>query len=177
MTSIRRSTPQQGIALVVGMVMLVVLTLLVLSAATLSTSNVKATSNLQFRDAALAAANVAIEQVASTKFFDLPIDTLVQVDIDRDGTDDYQVTVPKPACTYWRPIPNKDLDVTADVSCFAGSGAGSGGKGAPTPSLCATTHWAVRAPVGDPTTGALVTVNQGIGVRLGRTIAETACNK
>lgn len=180
MRSTQDSDPQRGIALVVGMAMLVILTLVVLSAVTLSTSNVKATSNMQFRDAALAVANLAIEQVASSPITEILTTTAVEVDIDQDTVRDYLVTVPPPTCLSWRAVSNLDLDVSdpEDVKCFAGSGAGSrlGGGGSTPTSLCAETTWAIRAPVGDQDTGASVTVNQGIGQRMERTIAETACN-
>jgi hypothetical protein len=79
-------------------------------------------------------------------------------------------------------VSNLQLDVSnpEDVKCFSGTGAGSrlggGGGGGTTTSLCADTTWAIRAPVGDQNTGAYVNVNQGIGQRVERTIAETACN-
>jgi len=174
------SDPQRGVALVVGMAMLVILTLVVLSAVSLSTGNIKATSNMQFRDAALAAANLAIEQVVSSPITGILTSTAIEVDIDQDTVRDYLITVEVPTCLSWRSVSNLQLDVSnpEDVKCFSGTGAGSrlGGGGGTTTSLCADTTWAIRAPVGDQDTGASVTVNQGIGQRVERTIAETACN-
>jgi hypothetical protein len=177
MTAMRSLNAQRGVALVVGMVMLVILTLVVLSAVTMSTSNVKATANMQFRDAALAAANLAIEQVVSSPINATAPPTPVQIDLDHDGTSEYVVTVPVPACTYWRVMLNRELNISDpnDLPCFAGS-AGVGGMGGRATSLCAETRWAVRAPVNDQATGAVVSVNQGIGVRMSRAVAERDCN-
>ena len=172
------SDPQSGIALVVGMAMLVILTLVVLSAVSFSTTNVKATSNMQFRDAALAVANLAIEQVISAPITDIRTETAIEVDIDQDGLRDYLISVPPPACLSWSPVSNLALDVSnpEDVKCFSGSSAGGGLTGGTNTSCCADTSWAIRAPVGDQDTGAAVTVNQGVRQRMKRTIAESACN-
>ena len=48
---------QRGITLFVGLIMLVLITLMVTSAFTLSTSNLKSVGNMQARDEAIAAAD------------------------------------------------------------------------------------------------------------------------
>ena len=132
MTLVHDPSGQRGVALVIGMVILIVMTLVLLSAVTLSTGNLKAVSNTQFRDAALAAANLAVEQVVSTAFMNAPEDVRVAVDIDQDGMCDYTVDVPAPTCTKWAfPTPG-DLDPSnpADQPCFSGSRIGGLGAGA-----------------------------------------------
>jgi hypothetical protein len=170
------SSGEGGVALVIGMVILVVLTLVVLSSVSMGTSNVKATSNMQFRDAALAAANVAVEQVVSSSFMASPNDAAIYVDLDQDGTNDYSVTVPAPSCSWWTPKLNSDLDPTKpeDLPCYSGSKGGGLGGGA-SQSFCADTRWDVRSRVDDAATGASVALNQGIGVRMSRIQAQDAC--
>jgi hypothetical protein len=73
--------------------MLVLLTLVVTTAFMMSSGNLKAVGNMQFRDEAIAAANMAIEQVISSDFTTLPVNVPVSVDIDQDGINDYQVAV------------------------------------------------------------------------------------
>ena len=176
---------RRGVALVIGMVILIVMTLALLSAVTLSTGNLKAVSNAQFRNAALAAASLAAEQVVSTAFVNAPGDVRVAVDIDQDGRCDYTVDVPAPTCTRWTIPAAGDLDPSnpADQPCFSGGRIGglSAGAGG---SVCADTLWEVRAQVvdagtdkaADAVTGAAVTVNQGIRVRMSRTLAKNACD-
>lgn len=101
----RRSAPfhaQRGATLLVGMIMLVLITLMVTSAFTLSTTNLKSVGNMQSREEALAAVNKAIEQVQasfiiSTTSAPPPADEIL-VDINNDGITDYQVTFAAPIC-------------------------------------------------------------------------------
>jgi len=51
--------------------MLTLITLLVMTALNLASSNFRAVSNTQFRDEAVAAANVAIQQVIGSNFIEL----------------------------------------------------------------------------------------------------------
>jgi hypothetical protein len=186
MVPARDPSSRRGVALVIGMVILIVMTLVILSSVTLSTGNLKAVSNMQFRDAALAASTLAIEEVVSTAFMNAPADARIAVDIDRDGTSDYTVYVPVPTCTRWT-IPNPvDLDPSepADQPCFSGSRIDGLGADALS-TFCADTLWELRAyqvvgagtvPAADPVTGAGVTVNQGIRVRMSRALAKNACD-
>jgi hypothetical protein len=168
---------RRGVALVIGMVILIVMTLMLLSAVTLSTGNLKAVSNAQFRDSALAAANLAVEQVASTAFMNAPEALRVAVDIDQDGQCDYTVNVPEPNCTRWTIPTSGGLDPSnpADRPCFSSSRIGGLGQGSAS-GVCADTLWEVRAQVIDGGTGAAVTVNQGIRARMSAISAKHACD-
>jgi Tfp pilus assembly protein PilX len=68
------TTPQKqrGVTLVIGLIMLVLITLMVISAFMLSNTNLKAVGNMQFRDEAIAAANVAIERSLAKTFTLVP---------------------------------------------------------------------------------------------------------
>lgn len=90
---------QRGAVLVIGLIMLVLLTVVLTGTFALSTSNARATANIQFREEALAAAHAALERVISSPFTDSPATETVLIDIDDDGTNDYTVEVETPVCT------------------------------------------------------------------------------
>lgn len=89
---------QRGATLIVGLVMLTLITLMVSTAFTLSSTNLKSVGNMQFRNEALAAANKAIEQVVGTPFTITPTAETIEVDIDNDNTPDYTVEIATPVC-------------------------------------------------------------------------------
>jgi Tfp pilus assembly protein PilX len=57
---------QDGAALIVGLIMLVLITLAVTAGFTLSNTNLKSVGNMQSRNEAVAASNRAIEEVAAS---------------------------------------------------------------------------------------------------------------
>lgn len=138
---------QRGATLLVGLVMLVVLTLLVVSAMHSSTVNLRIAGNMQARSEAAAAAQQAVEQViSSTAIFYAPAAQSIPVDIDHDGDADYTVNIESPTC----------LKMTAAAgysALFAAS--------APQDS-----NWDIKSTVTDNRTGAKITLHQGIKVRL-----------
>lgn len=161
MSATRRA--QQGATLIVGLIMLVLLTLVVTSAFMLSSGNLKSVGNMQFRDEAIAAANVAIEQIISSDFTTLPVSSTIPVDIDQDGTNDYTVNVMTPVCVQ---------AVTISTSAATLSGVTSG-----VPStIDYNTVWDIEARVSSTNTGAAVTIWQGVRKRLTQTqYAASAC--
>lgn len=144
---------QRGATLIVGLIMLVLITLVVTSAFMLSSGNLKAVGNMQFRDEAIAAANFAIEQVVSTDFTTAPAATNVEVDIDQDGKIDYMVAVNTPVCIQVSPAP-------ADPSTFSGVTSNV------VTSSDFNTVWDIEAAVNDSATGAAVTIRQGVRKRM-----------
>lgn len=164
--------PQRGVALLVSLIMLVLLALLGLAAVNMSSMNLRLTGNEQARTESIAAAQLALEQVASTNFPANPQPVTVNVDVNRDGVTDYTVAVATPVCLNAVPIKTVQLNVTApaDVACFASgaaqntgiAGAASGGY-----SNCANTQWDLSATTADnANSGATVDVHQGIGMRV-----------
>ncbi len=144
---------QKGATLVVGLIMLVLLTLVVTSAFTLSTTNLKAVGNMQFRDEAIAAANVAIERVISSDFTTLPVGLTVVVDIDQNGETDYTVVVIPPVCI-------QVAGVASSIETLSGVSSG-------VPYAADyTTVWDIQAQVSSSATGAAVTIRQGVRKRL-----------
>lgn len=157
----RRAQAQQGATLVVALIVLTLITLLVVNAFTLSSSNLKAVGNMQARDEAIAAANQAIELVVSSSFTDAPVAQEVNVDIDKNGATDYTVKIAPPKCIKAVEVPNPekcDEDLKA---------------------LCAEnnwhTSWDLRATVGDTSSGASAVVHQGVRVKLTNAQKTAVC--
>jgi hypothetical protein len=157
----RHAQAQQGATLIVALIMLTLITLLVLNAFTLSSSNLKAVGNMQSRDESIAAANQAVELVVSSSFTDAPVAQEVNVDINKDGTTDYTVAIDTPTCIKVAEVPNPDK---CDENLKA---------------LCAEndwhTDWDLKATVGDPASGASVVVHQGVRVKLSNAQKNAVC--
>jgi hypothetical protein len=95
---IRHRPSEAGATLVVSLIMLVLITLMIIAALIIGSANFKTVGNMQFRDEAIAAANKAIDQVVSSPFVDAPAAEDIDIDLNNDGTADYQVHVDEPEC-------------------------------------------------------------------------------
>lgn len=150
---------QRGATLVVGLIMIVLITLIVVNAFTLSSSNLKSVGNMQVREEAIAAANRAVEQLISAPFTNSLGTQSFTVDINKDDTDDYTVAVAVPTCI-------RALQATAaapsDVELAM-------------PGSTWNTEWDIDATVTDSASGASVRVRQGVRVLLSQTQKDTAC--
>lgn len=158
MTPSASPSSQRGATLIVGLIMLVLITLLVTSAFTLSTSGLKSVGNMQARDEAIAAGNKAIEQVLSSPFTTAPAGETINVDLNNDGTTDYVIVLNTPTCV--------------SVSQIAGTSVppSSLSLGSAFPSSTSSQYesvWDLDANVSDPNgSGAAVRVHQGVRVLL-----------
>jgi len=152
---------ERGAALVISLIMLVLITLLVITALNLGSANFRAVSNTQFRDEAIAAANAAIQLRLSGLFVTPSATTSSPVDIDDDGVDDYVVQV-TPTCI------SASVAETADPSSASLP---------PAMSLASTwnTVWDIAARVTDDTSGASVVVHAGARVLLSQADKDQAC--
>lgn len=157
---------QRGAALLISLIMLLMITALVMSALAMSISNVKAISNNQFRDQALAAANAAIEQVISSPFTDDPTAEEIDVDIDKDDTIDFTVAIQQPICAEVIEIPATS---TPPSSLSLGEGF------TVTTAAYYITTWDLDASVTDVRTQAAVRVHQGVRVKLNQTQFNSVC--
>ena len=178
---------QQGIALIMGMVMLVVITMLVVSALKTGLMNTRVISNMQFRDEATYAAQSAIERtLGDSKFVSDPAGvagSAVVVDINGDGGSDYTVQMdPAPTCLSYRVLKYGELNLPADLPCTEGIGAAGSGASTFIPggfaqkrSLCATTHWRISARTNSTIQSSSVQVMQGTTVRVDTNFAEKSC--
>lgn len=149
---------QRGATLIVGLIMLVLITLIVTSAFTLSSSNLKAVGNMQFRDEALAAANAAIERVISSEetFFS-PADQSI-------GVGSYTVNVAAPVCLYATVVETSSSDdANPNIHSENSTSGGGGGTGA---AGFLDTYWNIMASVNDTATGTRVATHQGIKITL-----------
>jgi Tfp pilus assembly protein PilX len=153
---------QRGATLIVGLIMLVLLTLVVTSAVMLSTGNLKAGGNMQFRSEAIAAANKAIEQVLGSPFTNAPSAEDINVDINNDGNTDYVVNIALPDC------------IRASVAAAAAASSLSLGTAMSTSSHW-NTIWDIDATVNDAVSGATVRVRHGVRVLLTQSQKNAVC--
>lgn len=159
------SNKQSGASLIVSIIMLAVLGLLVVSAMKASNMNLRVAGNMQSQSEATAAAQQAIERVISTTIGKAPAYTQ-PIDINNDGTDDYQVAVAQPECSGSDPITAQNTAMADLPPECLGSGdsenAGIINDGKESALLCQRQQWDIAASVADPRTGAQAAIHQGI---------------
>lgn len=161
----RRS--QTGATLFVGLMMLVLITLMLITTFTLSTTNLRVVGNMQFREQAIAAANAAVEERIGLTQSDVAASALTgqtshAIDIDRDGTADYAVSVSM-ECIKAKldvAVPRSSLSLPVGIS-EEGTW---------------DTTWDVRAAVTDARTEASIVMNSGILIHLRDTVKKAACD-
>lgn len=181
---------EQGLTLVMALILLVVLTLLALTSVNVGNGSLQTVSNMQQRQQAIAAVNQVLEEtISSDKFYKTPDTALASpcngnqnercVDVDGDGKEDVHVTLTKPSCAKVQIIKNIELDPDSadDASCINDANmTNTGSQGADlSSSKCAYTVWNVNAVATDLATGATTTATQGVGVRVPTTDAATNC--
>ncbi len=172
---------QHGATLLVALIMLVVLTLLVVSAIRSANTNMRIAGNMQMQEEATASAQQAVEQVISNNFWSDPVSSVVSVDINNDGATDYRVDVAQPACTGSVPLMNSNLVISGaasavaeDAPCISSSTASNTGlisaSGVPVTtgqSWCFAQQWDIEARATSVTGfGADVTSVQGVALRV-----------
>jgi Tfp pilus assembly protein PilX len=170
---------QAGLTLVISLIMLVVLTLLVVSAIRFSNINLRLAGNAQTQAEAAAAAQVAIEKVVASATAGTNLSAMSQATSTvSTGGASYAVTVSKPVCNMTQDIDPKTLDPsnTADQKCFGLTDPDklvtSDTKLTSAPTACKNQLWDIGATVGDATSGAAVSMLQGVTLRVG---AEVSC--
>ena len=153
---------QRGVTLFVSLVLLVLITLMVTTAFTLSNTNLKSVGNMQSRNEAISAANKAIEQVISSSFTTSPAAEVINVDINNDSVTDYIVSIATPVCV------RSAIDVPANLSS----------EELPMMSSYSSwnTLWEIEAVVNDAVTGAKTTVRSGTRVILTQTQKNAVCS-
>ena len=101
-----RRAQRGAITLIISLIMLLLITVMVTTAFTMSTTGLRAVGNMQMRNEALAAAQAVIETQLGGPFYTTPTALADQtVDIDQDGTPDYEVDLARSrsACVPRRP--------------------------------------------------------------------------
>jgi hypothetical protein len=138
-----------------GLIMLVLLTLLVLSAINSGLINLRIAHNMQAEDEARASAQQAIERFVTSyaNFYPTPVaQPATGYDINNDGSPDYSVTVAAPVCKRAaQQIPPRS------IACANGVKNGL---------FCWDTLWEVTATATDPytNTGVKQIVTQGVAI-------------
>lgn len=162
------SSRQGGSTLLVALIMLVLLTLIAVSAMESTTSSLQVVGNAQFHEEATAAGQQAIENVISNTTFTTSLPAVQNIDVNNDGIADYTVTFsPAPACIKSAPV-DTSTETNLPKVCY-----GSGGP------YCYRTYWDVSAVVTDKnagTTGASVTIHQGVKLLVGLNSALASCS-
>lgn len=187
---------QRGTTLVIALIMLVLLSLFAVSSLNTAKTNLKVVGNMQAKSEALHASQATIEAVLSTPQFIANPANAVPVpcgapntactDVTGDGTPEFTTTLigpdaaspAQPTCVTVKPIKNQDLVLTnaEDLGCSSGQQQQFGVAGAVTgDSLCSNTVWEIRARTVSNSTGASVTVTQGVGVRVSADAAGSSC--
>jgi Tfp pilus assembly protein PilX len=140
-----RGNRQQGIVLVLTLLLLVVLTLFVLSSTRLTTGNLRIIGNMQAKKAVEAVAQQGVEEVLSSLA---------------------PFSAPNSAITLTTPVPSgmSTPTVATPRVCF---------RAAPAPGFSAVaavafedTYWNVNVTVNDTITNSGTVVNQGVRIRL-----------
>jgi hypothetical protein len=180
---------QEGAALFVVLVILLVLAWVGLSGFRMSGQHLQIVGNSQAREQTVAAAQRAIEQTISSDLFARDPGAVaaapIATDIDGDGNDDLVARLdPRPRCTRVRPIKTAELDVAlkSDRVCMNSSDTGGmqyvdrpGAVIASGDSMCAASEWNVAARAEDPRSGAVAAVDQGIAIRVSKIDAANFC--
>lgn len=171
---------QTGITLVVSLIMLIVLTLLVVSAIRFGNINLKISGNAQTEAEATAATQVAIEKTLQQVAAADKIDTIAAQPalVVSTGGASYTVNVDKPKCILSNAIKNSELDPSkaADRACFGTDDVdklvSSDGSLLAPPTSCKSQQWDIAAAMADPSSGAQVSMLQGVSLRVS---AEVQC--
>jgi hypothetical protein len=162
MTRLNRPS-QTGATLVVSLIMLTLITLMIIAALAIGSANFKTVSNMQFRDGAVDAANRAIDQVIGTPFALGPAAETINVDLDNNGTTDYEVQIAVPVCVG---ATLADLTAPSSESLPPEMGASSSWN----------TVWDIRATVAGNNPGqAAVDVRAGVRVLLSEAQKDAVC--
>lgn len=164
MIECRLQTAQRGVVTIfVAMILLILITLMVVTAFSLSTMNLKAVGNVQTRNEAIAAAEKSIELAIDGSFWE-PGPGVVQefdIDVDHDTRDDYRVTIAVPTCVRATRV-NLSVVHSEELIKFGGA---SGWN----------TIWDLDATSVDQSSGTRVRVRQGVRVLMSNTNKDKYC--
>ena len=171
---------ERGVVLLVALIMLLLVTIMGVVAASQVQNNLKVVYNAEARSAARNAALTAIQEAIATPGF-LEGEQAFSfgcngssytrcLDLTGEGVEnDIVIELSRPACISASPLRNSQLNALTDpedASCF-------------TPglySLCAEALWEVTALARDTATGAKVRVRQGLQTRTTVNLLASACS-
>lgn len=169
---------QQGVVLVIALIMLAVVTLIGTVSANIVMGNLRVVQNIESRAFAKSSAISAMQEAIVTsgflegqKAFVVSCDNSYTKCFDMTGdslSDDMSVSLSQPECVSAIPVRNATLDVWGDeddASCYQPG----------VYSLCADALWEVTMTASDQVTGARVTVRQGLTTRTSVNLIAAAC--
>lgn len=170
---------QAGATLVIALVMLVLMTLLAVSAINLSTGNLKIVGNMQYQQEASSAAQAAVNQVLSkASYLTQPASVPDEMTINVNGHD-YAVRLSQPCLKSVAVLTVADLSglpLQEAASCSLSSAAHSSGvlsqDAANAYSDCARVTWEIRASVNDPELNAQAEIVEGVSMKMDRLQAD-----
>lgn len=186
-----RKLPQRGMALVVGLILLALMTIMAITSFNVGRTSLDIVGNMQQRQQVIIAANSAIQEAISTvrlfqapgAIFLAPCNNVANTrcfDINGDGTNDITVALsPQPTCIQSQTIPNAALQLgnPNEAGCTTGAAQTFGIEGTATgSSLCANSVWEITAVATDTVTEAEVTVTEGAAVRVSTDDVGTTCS-
>lgn len=175
---------QQGVVLIVGLMVLLMVTLMAVSGFNLTQSNLKVVGNMESREQAMNAANAAIEEaVSATLFVSSPSNMFATnctgantrcYDTNGDGSNDISVSLDVPRCVAVQPIKISELDLSKpeEAACVVQRAEGAELDDI---SLCANSVWELRAVAVDNVTQAQASVTQGVSLKVALNDVATAC--
>ena len=188
-TALALPPAQRGVALVVALIMLVMVTMFALAAFKMGKGSLEIVGNMQQRNSVVADANDAIQEAISATNFTVNPNNVFTTpctvantrcyDTNGDGTNDVLVTLTAPKCIQAQPILNSQLNLadSAQAKCVAQTQPGTFGiAGAPTNvSFCSNSVWQLAAQAVDQTSLATSTVTEGVAVRVATATIQTTC--
>jgi hypothetical protein len=139
---------------------LLLFTLLLSGALTLSNVSLQAVANTQMRAEAIATANAGLELKISQDFTAAPAQTTSNVDINNDGVVDYVATMATPVCI------RATVAQALDPSSATLSGLSS---------TTWNTVWLIQSQVANAASGVAVTARAGVRVLLSDAQYKTKC--
>lgn len=181
---------QRGMALVVGLILLALMTVMAITGFNIGRTSLDIVGNMQARQEVIAAANSAIQEaISTTRLFQAPGAVFLDpcdntantrcYDTNGDDVDDISVVLdPQPVCIQAQTIPNAALDLAQanQSGCATGVGQTFGVEGTATgSSLCANSVWEIVAVATDLVTAAEITITQGAAVRVSTDDVGTHC--
>lgn len=182
MSLFQQRRQQQGVVLIVGLMVLLMVTLMAVSGFNLSQSNLKVVGNMESREQAMNAANAAIEEaVSATLFVSSPTNVFTVnctgsntrcYDTNGDGANDITVQLDPARCVTVDPISKSELEEmmaanptnTKLPTCIIAEAEGTFGGTESGRTLCAHSLWELRAEATDNVTQATAAVTQGVSL-------------
>lgn len=186
----RLKRKQQGMTLVIALIMLVLMTMFTISNFKMGNSSLQIVGNMQQRSQAQSAAQSTIEEaISTTQFTTSPAAALRTpcggvantrcFGVNGNTTNDLTVTLnPAPLCVSSQSIANASLNLSNpdDAGCAVGAAQSFGIAGSASgASLCANTLWQLTAVAADNVTKANTTIVQGVTVRVTTDSLATTC--